>query len=50
LVNPSTNLKAFINVTQRSFSPTNAPVFFEKNTTWFNFGFRTDLFNNYTDY
>lgn len=50
LVNPSTNLKAFVNLTQRSFSPENAPADFEKNTTWFNLGFRTDLFNNYTDY
>ncbi len=50
LVNPATNLKAFINVTQRSFSPENVPSNFEKNTTWFNLGFRTDLFNNYSDY
>lgn len=50
LVNPSTNLKAFVNLTQRSFSPENAPADFEKNTTWFNLGFRTDLFNNYSDY
>ncbi len=50
LVNPSTNLKAFINVTQRSFSPANAPASYEKNTTWLNLGFRTDLFNNYSDY
>lgn len=50
LVNPSTNLKAFVNLTQRSFSPENVPADFEKNTTWFNLGFRTDLFNNYTDY
>ncbi|MGB0896046.1 MAG: gliding motility protein RemB [Flavobacteriaceae bacterium] len=50
LVNPATNLKAFINVTQRSFSPENVPDDFEKNTTWFNLGFRTDLFNNYSDY
>lgn len=50
LVNPATNLKAFINVTQRSFSPENVPADFEKNTTWFNLGFRTDLFNNYSDY
>ena len=50
LVNPSTSLKAFVNITQRSFSPANAPASFEKNTTWFNVGLRTDLFNNYTDY
>mgnify|MGYP000188639730 CR=1 FL=1 len=50
LVNPATNLKAFINITQRSFSPENTPADFEKNTTWFNLGFRTDLFNNYSDY
>jgi hypothetical protein len=50
LVNPATNLKAFVNITQRSFSPENVPADFEKNTTWFNLGFRTDLFNNYSDY
>lgn len=50
LVNPATNLKAFVNITQRSFSPENEPADFEKNTTWFNLGFRTDLFNNYSDY
>jgi len=50
LVNPATNLKAFVNLTQRSFSPENTPANFEKNTTWINFGFRTDLFNWYFDF
>jgi hypothetical protein len=50
LVNPSTNLKAFINITQRSFSPETVPSGYETNTTWLSLGFRTDLFNNYTDY
>ncbi|MFD0963632.1 gliding motility protein RemB [Pseudofulvibacter geojedonensis] len=50
LINPSTNLKAFVNITQRSFSPTDVPEGFEKNTTWVNFGFRTDIFNWYFDF
>ncbi len=50
LVNPSTNLKAFVNITQRMFSPNVVPEGFEKNTTWINLGFRTDVFNNYFDY
>jgi len=50
LVNPATNLKAYINLTQRSFSPSTVPDGFEKNTTWINFGFRTDLFNWYLDF
>jgi hypothetical protein len=50
LVNPITNLKAFLSFTQRSFSPEIKPQDFEKNTTWLNLGFRTDVFNNYNDY
>lgn len=50
LVNPSTNLKAFVNITQRSFSKEISTTPYEKNTSWFNVGLRTDLFNNYTDY
>ena len=50
LVNPVTNLKVFLNITQRSFSPEITPQDFKKNTTWLNLGFRTDVFNNYSDY
>lgn len=50
LINPATNLKTFINITQRSFSPETVPASFEKNTTWINFGFRTDIFNWYFDF
>jgi len=50
LVNPSTNLKAFVNITQRSFSKEISTTPYEENTTWFNIGLRTDLFNNYSDY
>jgi len=50
LVNPSTNLKAFVNITQRSFSKEISTTPYEENTTWFNVGLRTDLFNNYADY
>lgn len=50
LLNPATNLKAFINVTQRSFDKKSVSADYEKNTTWLNLGFRTDLFNNYNDF
>lgn len=50
LINPATNLKTFVNITQRSFSPETTPASFEKNTTWINFGFRTDIFNWYFDF
>jgi hypothetical protein len=50
LVNPATNLKTFVNLTQRNFSPEITPQDYERSTTWFNFGFRTDVFNNYNDY
>ncbi len=50
LVNPMTNLKAFLSFTQRNFSPEIKPQDFRTNTTWLNLGFRTDVFNNYNDY
>ncbi|MGO3236792.1 MAG: gliding motility protein RemB [Psychroflexus halocasei] len=51
LINPKTNLKLYTRIIHRSFKPeeTTATVF-EDNTTWFNFGFRTDLFNWYYNY
>jgi hypothetical protein len=51
LINPRTNLKVFANVTYRSFNPdANTAVDFKENTTWFNFGIRTDIFNWYFDF
>ena len=51
LINPATNLKIFGNFLYRNFDPeaTSANTF-RNNTTWFNIGFRTDLFNWYNDY
>ena len=51
IVNPKTNLKIFANLTYRSFNPdANTLVNFNENTTWFNFGIRTDIFNWYFDF
>ncbi|UYW00761.1 gliding motility protein RemB [Flavobacterium agricola] len=51
LVNPSLNLKLFGSVIYRDFSPLESTVSTPKgNTTWFQVGLRTDLFNWYTDY
>ena len=50
LVNPSTNLKIFADVTLRNFDPeVQTAAAFETNTVWFNIGLRTDLFNWYFD-
>ena len=51
LVNPATNLKFFANLSFRDFNPnaTTASTF-GSNTTWFNLGLRTDLFNWYFDF
>ncbi len=50
LVNSSTNLKVFTDITVRNFSPeTTTVTAFKNNTVWFNFGLRTDLFNWYFD-
>ncbi|HLT52661.1 MAG TPA: hypothetical protein VKZ97_02160 [Flavobacteriaceae bacterium] len=50
LINPATNLKLFANISFRNFDP-NAETLttFKNNTTWFNLGLRTDLFNWYFD-
>jgi len=51
LVNPATNLKLFIGLTYRKFKidqSTNA--FNTLNTTWINFGLKTDVFNWYFDF
>ena len=52
LINPTTNLKVYVNPIYRDFNaaiqdPDNA---FDTNTLWLNVGFRTDLFNWYYDY
>ncbi|NIK90536.1 gliding motility protein RemB [Mangrovimonas sp. CR14] len=50
LLNPSTNLKLFVDVTFRDFNPQAQTVnTFKNNTVWFNIGLRTDLFNWYFD-
>ena len=50
LVNPKTNLRAFASLTARSFTPKVPQVdFVKRNTTWFQFGLRTDLGNWYFD-
>ncbi len=51
LINPSTNLKLFGNITYRNFDPnTDTAKDFKQNTTWFNIGLRTDIFNWYNDF
>ncbi len=51
LINPATNLKIFGNLIYRNFDPdAESATTFRNNTTWFNIGFRTDLFNLYNDY
>jgi len=51
LINPATNLKLFGSFIYRNFNPTqNTATTFKQNTTWFNLGFRADIFNWYFDY
>ncbi|MDO4728256.1 MAG: gliding motility protein RemB [Bacteroidota bacterium] len=51
LINPSTNLKLFANITYRNFNPfTETATNFHQETTWFSVGIRSDLFNWYFDY
>jgi hypothetical protein len=51
LINPATNLKFYASLILRDFKPmlTTEEVF-ENQTTWINFGIRTDLFNWYYDF
>ncbi len=50
LINPVTNLKAFINPIYRDFSAEmQTDTVFDTSTLWLNIGFRTDLFNWYFD-
>jgi hypothetical protein len=51
LINPATNLKVYASLIYRDFSPElNTEEVFENQTTWINFGVRTDLFNWYYDF
>ena len=51
LVNPASNLKAFVNLNYRNFNPESETIStFKNSTVWFNFGIRTDLFNWYSDF
>ncbi len=51
LINPATNLKVYGSVIFRDFKPLeNTATVFENQTTWVNFGVRTDLFNWYYDF
>jgi len=52
IVNPATNLKVYANLINRNLKAEveNISYDFQENTTWVNFGFRTDLFNWYYDF
>lgn len=51
IVNPTTNLKVYLNLIQRKFDiAENNSRNFDRNTSWLNLGFRTDIFNWYYDY
>ena len=51
LINPATNLKVYGSLIYRDFNPTiNTAEVFDNQTTWVNFGIRTDLFNWYYDF
>ncbi|MEM0517801.1 gliding motility protein RemB [Aequorivita flava] len=51
IINTATNLKIYGNFIFRSFDPTlNTQSVFKNETTWLNFGIRTDLFNWYYDF
>lgn len=51
LINPATNLKLYASLIFRDFSPQeDTETVFENQTTWVNFGIRTDLFNWYNDF
>lgn len=51
LINPATNLKVYGSVIFRDFKPlVDTETVFKNQTTWVNFGIRTDLFNWYYDF
>lgn len=50
LINPATSFKIYGSVIYRDFNPTvNTETVYDNQTTWFNLGIRTDLFNWYFD-
>lgn len=51
LINPATNLKIYGSVIFRDFNPkVDTGAVYKNETTWVNFGIRTDLFNWYYDF
>ncbi|WP_347373876.1 gliding motility protein RemB [Aequorivita sp. Q41] len=51
VINPATNLKIYGSFIYRNFEPKiNTETVFENQTSWVNFGIRTDLFNWYYDF
>lgn len=51
LINPATSLKVYGSLILRNFDPTvDTGTVYKTNTTWVNFGVRTDLFNWYYDF
>ncbi|WP_093365205.1 gliding motility protein RemB [Psychroflexus sediminis] len=51
IVNPTTNLKAYISLIHRKLDVSqNTALNSDRTTTWLNLGFRTDIFNWYYDY
>ncbi len=51
LINPSSNLKIYASFMYRDFSPeVDTPTVYKQQTSWVNFGIRTDLFNWYYDF
>jgi len=51
IINPVSNLRVFANINYRNFDPTVITNTTNRtNTTWFNLGIRTDLFNWYNDF
>lgn len=51
LINPATNLKIYASLIVRDFKPEiDTETVFKNQTTWLNFGLRTDLFNWYYDF
>jgi hypothetical protein len=51
IINPATNLKIYGSFIYRNFNPEVATqTVFKNQTTWVNFGLRTDLFNWYYDF
>ena len=51
VINPATNLKIYGSFIYRDFNPmVNTETVYENQTSWINFGIRTDLFNWYYDF